>query len=247
MINLAIDIGNSRTKVAFFENSALLGTHSWENAGPEELERLLEKYRPGKAILASVTEPDPRLIACLEQHTDLRHFPGDLPLPVKNNYRTPRTLGADRLAAAIGTGSYGEDSDRLVIIAGTCITYNFVNRRNEFIGGAISPGLHMRFEAMHTFTGQLPLITLDKEFEGFLGRDTRESILAGVQAGSLAEAGQMISSYEEHYPGLRVFLCGGDAGFFGKRLKNSIFADRIVLDRELILKGLDRVLNYQYK
>ncbi|QEC52097.1 type III pantothenate kinase [Anseongella ginsenosidimutans] len=135
----------------------------------------------------------------------------------------------------------------MVIIAGTCITYNFLNSRKEFLGGAISPGLNMRFLAMHTFTGKLPLITLDKEYDEFLGRDTRESMLSGVQAGSLAETLYMIGAYAEQYPGLRVFLCGGDAEFFDKRLKNSIFADRIVLDRELILKGLDRVLNYQYK
>lgn len=280
-MTLAIDIGNSRTKIAFFEDSVLLETTWYDNDRPcdpenrnhstgqvrpeacdgsgepmasqeepgglDVLESLVKKYRPERSILANVAEASPTLTAYLEQHTVLHHFPGTLKLPLKNNYRTPDTLGADRLAAACGAAAYGQESDYLVIIAGTCITYNFVSRENGFLGGAISPGLHMRFKAMHTFTGKLPLITLENDYEGFLGKDTRESILSGVQAGSMAEAEKMISSYEQQYPGLRVFLCGGDAEFFDKRLKNSIFADRIVLDRELILKGLDRVLNYQYK
>lgn len=245
-MTLAIDIGNSRTKAALFEHSVLMESRSFDNRELGELKTLVGKYTPAKAILATVVEPDPALLAYLEQHTTLYHFPGGLRLPVENRYRTPATLGADRLAAVIGAGAYGTSQDSLVIVAGTCITYNFLSSRNQFLGGAITPGLNMRLQAMHTFTGKLPLITLDEDFNGLLGRDTRESILSGVQAGTLGEMEHMIGRYLQNYPRLRVFLCGGDAEFFDKRLKNSIFADRTILDRELILKGLDRVLNYHY-
>src|SRR3546814_7772830 len=110
----------------------------------------------------------------------------------------------------------------------------------------------MRLQAMHTFTGKLPLITLDEGYQQYLGTDTRESMLAGAQEGAMAELTQMIASYDKQYPGLQVFLCGGDAEFFDKRLKNSIFADRVELDRDLILNGLARVdrkstrLNYSH-
>lgn len=245
MINLAIDIGNSRTKTGIFENGVLSDTSSFENPATAALKNLVDRYRPDNAIIASVIDPEPGLLAWLEQHTRLHRFPGSLQLPLENRYHTPETLGADRLAAVIG--AVAENQPRLVIVAGTCITYNFVSGANEFLGGAISPGLRMRLEAMHTFTRKLPLITLDEDYEDFLGKDTRESMLSGAQAGAAAEVEHMIRSYDKQYPGLQVFLCGGDADFFDKRLKNSIFADRIVLDRELILKGLDRVLKFQYK
>lgn len=246
-MTLAIDIGNSRTKAAFFENSVLIACRSFDNQDLGELKSLVEKHLPSQSILSTVVEPDPALLAYLDQHTTLSYFPGSFRLPVENLYRTPGTLGADRLAAVIGVGAYGLETESLVIIAGTCITYNFLTARNEFLGGAITPGLNMRLQAMHTFTGKLPLISLDEDYDELMGRDTRESILSGVQAGTLGEMEHMMSRYLENYPRLRVFLCGGDAEFFDKRLKNSIFADRTILDRELILKGLDRVLNYHYK
>src|SRR3546814_19131736 len=121
------------------------------------------------------------------------------------------------------------------------------NGRIVYLGGGISPGVQTRLQAMHTFAGKLPVRTLDEGYQQYLDTDTRESMLAGTQEETMAELTQMIAYYDKQYPGLQVFLCGGDAEFFDKRLKNSIFADRVELDRDLILKGLDRVLNFQYQ
>jgi type III pantothenate kinase len=147
-------------------------------------------------------------------------------------------LENDRLAAAIAGATLYPGSNVLVIQAGTCITYEFINAQGEYIGGAISPGIQMRYKAMNTFTGKLPLIE-HKKFDGLIGQTTEESILSGVNNGILAEVDGIINAYKSQYPDLTIILSGGDADFFVKQLKNSIFAVP-----NIVLKGLNIILDF---
>ncbi|HPT10202.1 MAG TPA: type III pantothenate kinase, partial [Bacteroidales bacterium] len=160
------------------------------------------------------------------------------PLPLKNRYRSPATLGKDRLAAAVGGTALFPGEPVLVINAGTCITYDLVSSRNEYLGGAITPGLQMRLQALHTFTGKLPLISL-RNSEILTGRTTEESILSGVLAGTAAEMEGMVDRFSAQNPELKTILSGGDQNYFNKRLKISIFARP-----NIVLSGLQQILQF---
>ncbi|MGZ4038048.1 MAG: type III pantothenate kinase, partial [Bacteroidia bacterium] len=147
--------------------------------------------------------------------------------------------GSDRLAASVGAFGLYPGQDTLVVDAGTCVKYNFTNRNNEYLGGAISPGLQMRFKAMHQLTGRLPLVIPDDQFNKLVGTTTEESLLSGVINGLIHETDGFINDYKKQYPQLKVVFTGGDTSFFVKRLKNSIFADH-----DLVLKGLNDILIY---
>ena len=164
-------------------------------------------------------------------------FTGKTPTPVKNLYKSANTLGSDRLASAVGGNFLFPNKNVLVIDAGTCIKYNFINNKNEYIGGAISPGLQMRFKALHTFTARLPLLDIDENYDAIIGTTTNESILSGVEMGAVAEMQSFVDQYKQQYSDVVCLLTGGDANFFEKRLKKPIFADQF-----LILKGLNIIL-----
>lgn len=159
-------------------------------------------------------------------------------LPFKNLYQTPHTLGKDRIAAVAGAMQRFGSNNTLIIDAGTCIKYDYINSKNEYSGGAISPGINMRFKALNAFTDQLPLIEAKETFT-LVGKSTEGSILSGVLNGVLAEAEGIILKYETLYSDLKVILTGGDMLFFEKGLKNTIFADPF-----LTLKGLNFILKH---
>jgi type III pantothenate kinase len=158
-----------------------------------------------------------------------------LPLPITIQYDTPHTLGVDRIAGACGAKQLFPDVHTLVIDAGTCVTYDFTDSQGIYYGGGISPGLRMRFEALHTFTAKLPLVEPGQA--PLIGTNTETSIQSGVVNGMLAEMDGIIRQYQEKYPLLQVILCGGDGSFFENRLKASIFASP-----DLVLIGLNSVL-----
>jgi type III pantothenate kinase len=160
----------------------------------------------------------------------------NLSLPIQNHYQTPDTLGMDRLAGACGAHALFPTQNCLVIDAGTCVTFDFVDGSGVYYGGGISPGLHMRFKAMHTFTAKLPLIS-PKAGVPLIGASTEASMQSGVVNGMIAEMEGIIARYAGKYAELRVILCGGDAGFFENQLKASIFASP-----ELVLIGLNSIL-----
>ena len=178
----------------------------------------------------------------MKDRTSVILFTHDTPTPLTNLYQSAETLGSDRLAAAVAANYFYPVKNVLCIDAGTCIKYNFVNFKNEYIGGAISPGIKMRFKALNNFTARLPLIEMDETFSELVGTNTRESILSGVETASVAEVEGMISNYLQLYPDLIVMLTGGDTNFFVKRLKKPIFADQ-----NLILKGLNIILDHSLK
>jgi type III pantothenate kinase len=129
-----------------------------------------------------------------------------------------------------------------VVDTGTCIKYNFINNKNEYIGGAISPGLQMRFKSLNSFTSRLPLLDVEENFNTLIGTNSKDNILSGVELGAVAEINSFIDQYKQLYPDINVVLSGGDVNFFEKRLKKPIFAEPY-----LILKGLNNILNHCLK
>jgi type III pantothenate kinase len=251
-MNLCLDIGNTSIKLALFEKNVMSDFQRIaysDQIQPLEVQNLIQNYLKScesskkikRAIASTVTEEGQKLIKDLKtQLPYIIEFTSQTKIPIKNLYQTAGTLGSDRLPPVIAAREQYPDSDILVIDAGTCIKYNFLNRAGEYLGGAIAPGLTMRFKALHTFTSRLPLMQPDENFDKLVGNSTRESILAGVQTACLAEMNELINYYQQTYPGIMVFLTGGDMGFFEKRLKNRIFADPY-----LVLKGLNSILNYE--
>ena len=154
-------------------------------------------------------------------------------------YKTPETLGVDRIAASVGAKAIYKDTDLLVIDIGTCVTFDFINSKNEYLGGAIAPGFQMRFKALNYFTGKLPLVAFDKKQLKLIGNTTESSIISGVYNGMKNEIEGVINDYIIQYETLKVVVTGGDTNLFDLEPKNRIFADEF-----LVLKGLNEILNY---
>lgn len=241
-MNLIIDIGNTRIKAALFENAELKHFFVFQSTSALIEAGLFENYPIKHCIVASVVDSVEYFIDQLKEKTQTQVFTSQMPVPIINLYQSANTLGSDRLAAAVGGASLFPGKNVVVIDAGTCVKYNFVNSNNEFIGGAISPGLKMRFKALNTFTSKLPLLDVNEKFDSLIGTTTAESILSGVEMGIIAEVEGLIDSYKELFPDINVVLTGGDANFFEKRLKRRIFADSF-----LILKGLNCILGHNLK
>lgn len=238
-MKLIIDIGNTRVKAALFENKELKQFFVFDTIQALLESQIIEKYGIRSAILGSVVNEIGDFVEQLKQKLDLLLFDSQTAIPIKNLYKSAHTLGSDRLAAAIGANAICRDQDVLVVDAGTCIKYNYITAKNEYIGGGISPGLQMRFKAMNTFTSRLPLLSADEGYNELIGTNSDESIRSGAQLGAIAEIDGIIGQYSSRFNNLKVFLTGGDTDFFAKRLKNRIFADR-----DLILKGLNEILDY---
>jgi type III pantothenate kinase len=235
--NLVIDCGNTLIKYGVFTDNQLI-----ENGLiNDSINTILERH-PSilKAIIASVTQEHLVILPKLQHLKQSHLFTNTLNLPIENLYETTQTLGSDRLAASIGAFTLHPNSNVLTIDAGTCIKYNFVNEQNQFIGGAISPGLSMRLKALHQFTNSLPLIDFDENYENLTGKNTKDSILSGALIGAVCEVESMIQQYQNTYSILKIVFTGGNANYLCKQLKNRFFADE-----HLILKGLNAVLNFQ--
>ncbi len=242
---LVIDRGNTRMKTALFGEGrdpeiAILepGTDAQLNAMLDEAEIRFGAGSLGPAIYSSVVSDDASIIGAISGRMELLVLSADTPLPVRNLYGTPGTLGNDRIAAAVAANALFPGRNVLSIDAGTCITYDFTNGSGEYMGGGISPGLTIRFKALNTFTSRLPLVSVAGD-AGLIGRSTEGSIRSGVVNGTLAEIDGIIDRYRESFPDLAVILTGGDANYFDKRLKNDIFAVP-----NLVLMGLKDILRY---
>jgi len=238
--NLVVDIGNTRTKVAVFEQEKLLINLHADTFTSDDLDRLLAE-QPGidNAIVSTVKErPDSlsdRLEKCMSFFIELTH---QTRLPIKNGYHTPETLGKDRIAAAVGANRLYPDRNILLIDAGTAITYDFITSGNEYTGGFITPGLTMRFNALHHFTNKLPLLAPDMP-KFYEGNHTENSIRGGVQYGLKGEVEQMISYYHNRYGNSLILLTGGDAPYFEKLIEK----DNFVVP-EITLIGLNTILAF---
>ncbi|MEJ7692824.1 type III pantothenate kinase [Daejeonella sp.] len=244
MSHLVIDIGNSRTKIAIFDDHKLVKNDVLEDLTEEKLRDYLKENSIQQSIISSVRDGIERLENVLIEQTVYIRFSAALNTNINNQYKSPETLGLDRLAGVIGAKALYPGENCLVIDLGTCITYDAIDNDNVYKGGSISPGLNMRLRAMHELTGRLPLIPLD-DFDGSEGNNTGTSMLSGVVNGTFLEMAGFIEQYRAQYSELRVILCGGDANFFDTRLKNSIFAHTLKTEPDLVLIGLNEVINQQ--
>lgn len=236
-MNLCIDQGNSSTKIGVFNGNKLIYTEQISQPDDARIKEILGAYQIRYSILSSVICPSEALNDMLmnscEQYVLLSHT---LSLPVKISYKTPETLGRDRLAAVVGAVSLKPATDLLVIDAGTAITYDFVDATGNYLGGNIAPGIHLRARALHEFTKQLPLVEVKKDVD-FIGSDTSGAIQAGILYGVVLEIDGYIERLMLKYPKLSVFLTGGSRFYFENKLKNRIFANE-----NLVLIGLNQIL-----
>ena len=237
MINLAIDLGNTKMKLGVFKEKKLILREDQEiSFGPSALENILDTHHFQNILVAATGNSEEIVTLLHKRGLSFKIVDHLTNIPFKNNYETPKTLGADRIAlVAAAVGRY-PGQDALIIDAGTCVTYDFKNTEEEYLGGSISPGLRMRFEALHRFTAKLPLLEA-QSIPHHLGKNTKEAIESGVIHGISTEINGIIDWYRENYPELIVILTGGDAQFLSKTLKNGIFAHS-----NFLLEGLDHIM-----
>ncbi|HNV29328.1 MAG TPA: type III pantothenate kinase [Cyclobacteriaceae bacterium] len=235
-MNLVVDSGNTRFKVGVFDGSALVLKEYF--VVPEELKEFMTKNSFDHVLVSSVNHDPQEILTWSSSKGKKIVLTSSLTFPISVSYATPDTLGVDRIAAACGAFELFPEQDCLVIDAGTCINYEFISRNKIYQGGGISPGIAMRFEAMHTFTSRLPLIKPINEIR-LIGDSTESCMQSGVLNGVVAEVNGIIGEYKSLFTELRIILCGGDYSFFENRLKHPIF-----VTPDLVLIGLNRILRY---
>lgn len=238
MRNLCIDIGNTRTKIAIFNNSEVIDYWSVDNGNDLKLSDNVKDI--DGAILCTTVDVDKSLIDTFTQlPCNIKEIlTWQTPIPVENCYSTPQSLGMDRLAAVIGAHAIKPDNDILVIDCGTAITYDFINASGQYLGGNISPGVALRFKSLHAFTAHLPLVSEKGELPSY-GISTETAIRCGVIDGTKYEIEGFIKAMVVKYPNLLVFLTGGNEFDFDVSIKKRIFADKLLVPR-----GLDSILQY---
>ena len=237
---LTIDVGNTRIKAAVFEQNKCLEVFVF---GKEELQiqanYILHKFpKIKKIVVASVGNVEKELFLSLKDKVEIHFITHESKLPFTNLYSTPTTLGIDRMVLAAGAVIQFPNQNRLVIDAGTCITYDFIDENDNYLGGAISPGIRLRYESLHQQTAKLPLLT-KKHPENFIGNSTEESIHSGVINGVTLEIDGFIDLYKAEYAKFIIILTGGDAEFLAIQLKNTIFANS-----NFLLESLNQTFQY---
>jgi len=235
-VNLIIDIGNSRVKSALFQKGQLIRQQMHECFDPARIAALWEREEPEKAIISNVGKE--------VEWPNGWDFPfielgASTPLPFSNKYKSPATLGRDRLALTAAAVLKFPGQNCLVIDTGTCITYDFVDRHAVYHGGGISPGLQMRLRSLNHYTSRLPLVNYQQNFDPIIGDTTDNSILSGTVGGFKREVYATIVAYQERYPDILTMITGGDAYMFDDLLKNSIFAAP-----DFLMTGLNHILDY---
>ena len=240
---LAVDVGNTRVKVAVFQNDTIFESFLFETISFEKKIKKIIKNNDliTHLVVASVGLIDKSVFFGLENSVKV-HFVSHQDLfPFENKYQTPHTLGIDRMVLAAGAVLQYPNQNRLVIDAGTCVTYDFINQKNHYLGGAITPGLAMRYKALNQYTSKLPL--LENEVPAFfIGDSTAQSIHSGVVNGLTFEIDGFIDQYKSLNSNFIIILTGGDAVFLAKRLKNTIFANS-----NFLLESLNQTFQYKIK
>jgi type III pantothenate kinase len=240
-MKLAIDIGNSNIKLTVFKNRKIIKSYLFNdlrNLNKSWIKKNI-KDKISSIIVCCVRKSIPKTILSLKK--EVSHFiifSDTTKIPIKNTYSSPKTLGHDRLVAAIGAYDIFPNKNCLIIDAGTAITFDIINKKGEYLGGSISPGLITRYKALSYYTQKLPLLEL-KKIKKYPGTTTEESIHLGVQLGILYEVTSYINELEKYYPNLTVLVTGGDGDFFVKNIKKPIFAKP-----NLIAIGLHRILEH---
>jgi type III pantothenate kinase len=235
---ICLDFGNTRLKLALFNGNELQDVMVLREDVIRHLQEIIDQYKPEFSILSSVIEHDLQVEALLQQQTNFHKLSHLSKLPFSIPVGKPETMGADRIAIASASVSLFPGKNNLAIGLGTCITFNFINQQSEFMGGSISPGMEMRFQAMHQFTAKLPLVKAHWNVP-LIGYDTATNLQSGVVLGMAKEMDGIIDMYKERYGNFNALLTGGDTQLFRPYLKNKIFADP-----HLIFKGLYAISQY---
>lgn len=234
MLNICIDIGNTNAKMGIFRNDHLAEIRN--NVPDRKIVDILKSMNPDNILIASVRKGIGKIIEKAKKiaHTQvLNHL---TPLPISINYKTPETLGVDRIAAAAGASFLHPNKNNLIVDIGTCITYDFIDAEGIYQGGGISPGVDMRLKAMHKFTSKLPVIASAGKVD-LIGKSTKECMKSGAVLGTVAEIEGIISRYGQFFEDLNIIFCGGGANFFESKIKGHIFAVP-----NLVLVGLNQIL-----
>lgn len=235
-MNLVLDIGNTHIKSGVFDAKTLVKSEQIEMT---HLPTFLACHTPHHIMVSDVRGVVENRFKSLSKKYNFVLLNHHLKLPIKNAYKTPHTLGFDRIAAVVGAYASQPHQNHLVIDAGTCLTYDFIDRSGKYWGGSISMGLNMRFQALAHFTGKLPEINTFDYFSPLVGQTTEESMISGVIHGLLGEIEYLLNEYRKKFTDFKVTICGGDAVFFEKRIKEPIF-----VNQKLVLFGLNEILQY---
>ncbi|MFL0353908.1 type III pantothenate kinase [Xanthomarina sp. GH4-25] len=239
-MNLIIDVGNTFVKFAVFQADDLVFQSSVDVFQFEKEFQVIQKKYSNliHCIVSSVGNLDKESINVLQESLKVVILNSETKLPFLNLYKTPKTLGVDRLALVSAAVKEFPNKNALIIDAGTCITYDYISNKNTYLGGAISPGIRMRYKSLNNLTANLPLLETNVA-NSIIGDSTENAIHSGVVFGVLNEIEGTISQYQQKYSDLTVILTGGDANFLSKQLKSSIFANS-----NFLLQGLNYILQY---
>jgi type III pantothenate kinase len=235
---LAVDIGNTKTKIAVFHGKTMVNSEYLQRLTVPLLKNIIEQQQISYVIISSVTHLTKSMLKLIETDDRIYLLSVKMTLPIKIEYRTPDTLGLDRLASVVGAWALFPNQNSMVIDVGTCIKYEIINKKGEYKGGNISPGLYMRLKAMHLLTGRLPQVEPYERYQA-MGTDTTSALQVGACTGAVHEIEGFISEYKKSFGKLNVLLTGGDGPFFVNKLKTKIFAAPY-----LVLQGLNEILDY---
>ena len=242
-MNLIIDVGNTYVKLAVYSNNKLISKKIGTPDNWVSVAKQILNFYSGitKGIISSVGRINQKDISIISKQIKLINLSADTKLPFKNKYGTPKTLGVDRIALVSASVEQFTDKNVLIIDAGTCITYDFITSENDYLGGAISPGIRTRYTSLNNLTANLPLLET-KAPKHIIGKSTADAIHSGIVNGILKEIDGTIQEYAKIYEDLTVILTGGDTKLLSKRLKSSIFANS-----NFLLEGLNYILEFNTK
>ena len=240
---LTIDVGNTRIKGAVFEGDILIECFGFTKIDlQKKIKNILEIHEKiTDLVIAAVGDVEKYSFLAFNNDLNIHFISHKDSFPFYNDYETPQTLGIDRMVLAAGATLQFPNQNRLVIDAGTCVTFDFIDETNKYHGGAIAPGLRLRYESLHNFTAKLPLLTLESP-KDLVGKSTSESIHSGVVNGLVYEIDGFIEDYKARYSNFIIILTGGDTEFLAKRLKNTIFANS-----NFLLESLNQTFQYKIK
>lgn len=235
-MNICVDIGNTNARAGLFEGDKFL--EEFSPLSDRGIIKIVREKKPNHVLISSVRKGIRKIVQNTSKTAQTMMLDHHASLPFRNDYQTPETLGLDRIAAVSGAGFLHPNKNCLIIDAGTCITYDLLDKDGKYHGGAISPGVGIRLKAMHKYTSRLPLLA-PKESVELIGKSTKACMLAGSTTGAIAEIEGFIARYEQFFGELTIIVCGGSAKFFESKIKGHIFAVP-----NLVLIGLNRILRF---
>ena len=238
---MVIDIGNSFSKVGLFDKNILIEYKEFKLFSVDDIKSFFSSKTITNSIISNVSSYDKKVFEFLNMNSNLVLFDAEIKLPFKNKYGSVETIGNDRIALVSQASRLYPDENVLVIDSGSCITYDFLNDKNEYLGGGISPGLNMKLKALNNQTARLPLVK-KTQIKYLIGKSTETSILSGVINGTLGEINYIIEEYKKRYKKIVIILTGGDLNFLFNHIKNGILADP-----KFLLSGLNLLIELNKK